>query len=180
MDKPDCFSLTKDELYTKVSAVYGAEKGRKVVDVFQAGHPKANPFQLWSILSAHSVRGSALKQARMKAAQGGAPAYLYWFQWQTPVLDGRPMAFHCSEISFCFDNADVCETMTGAGPAAMKLSSRVGQAWINFAKTGNPNHADLPKWQPVSDSTMPTMIFDDVCAVVNNVDDKEQAAINAV
>jgi para-nitrobenzyl esterase len=179
MDKPDCFSLTKDELYSRVRAVYGAEKGKKVIDAFQSGHPKANPFQLWSILSAHSVRGAAIRQAKMKAVQGGAPAYLYWFQWQTPVLDGRPMAFHCADITFCFDNADVCETMTGGGSAALRLSARMGQAWINFAKTGDPNHGDLPKWKPVSESVAPTMIFDDVCVVVNNGDDGEQAAINA-
>jgi para-nitrobenzyl esterase len=179
MDKPDCFSMTKEDLYSQVSAVYGAEKGRKVVDAFQAGHPKANPFQLWSIVSAHSVRGAAIKQARIKEAQRGAPVYLYWFQWQTPVLDDRPMAFHCADIGFCFDNADVCETMTGAGAAALHLSARMGQAWINFAKTGDPNHSDLPKWKPVSASVMPTMIFDNVCSVVNNVDEAEQAAINA-
>ena len=70
--------------------------------------------------------------------------------------------------------------MTGAGPAALRLSARMGQAWINFAKTGNPNHADLPKWEPVTANNTPTMIFDEVCVAVNKVDEKEQAAINAV
>ena len=178
MDKPDCFSMTKDQVYSQVAAVYG-DSGRQVVDAFQEGHPKANPFQLWTIIAAHSVRGASIRQAQLKAAQMAAPAYSYWFQWQTPVLDGRPMAFHCADISFCFDNADACETMTGAGPAAMRLSARMGQAWINFAKTGNPNHADLPKWQPVTTNSLPTMIFDELCTVVDGPDRKEQAAIDA-
>lgn len=33
-------------------------------------------------------------------------------------------------------------------------------AWIAFAKTGNPNHDNMPQWQPYNLKTRPTMIFD--------------------
>ena len=32
-------------------------------------------------------------------------------------------------------------------------------AWVNFAYTGNPNHAGLPKWKPYGEDKS-TMIFD--------------------
>src|SRR5689334_24283698 len=58
-------------------------------------------------------------------SQGTAPAYLYLFTWQTPVLDGRPRAFHCAELAFCFDNIDRCVNMTGGGAEARALAAKV-------------------------------------------------------
>jgi para-nitrobenzyl esterase len=180
MDEPDAFSMTNEELSRRVSATYGSDKSKEIIDAFRDGHPKANPFQLFSIISVSSVRETAIKQARLKAALGTAPAYLYWFTWQTPVLDGRPMAFHCAELSFCFDNADVCETMTGGGPTAGALAAKVSQAWINFAKKGDPNHGALPHWSPVSSDKLPTMIFDDACEARDNPDRLEQKVMDSV
>ena len=36
------------------------------------------------------IAHNAIAQATRKRALGAAPAYLYWFTWQTPILDGRP------------------------------------------------------------------------------------------
>jgi para-nitrobenzyl esterase len=129
---------------------------------------------------ASSVRESAVKQAQRKAALAKAPAYLYWFQWQTPILDGRPMAFHCSELSFCFDHTDRCETMTGGGPRARALAAKVSEAWISFARTGNPNHAGLPHWPAFDSDKVPTMIFDDQCQLANNPDGRQRALIDSI
>jgi len=35
------------------------------------------------------------------------------------------------------------QTATGADPVAMALQDKVSQAWINFAKTGNPSQPGL-------------------------------------
>jgi para-nitrobenzyl esterase len=90
------------------------------------------------------------------------------------------MAFHCAEISFCFDNADVCDTMTGAGPEARALGAKVSQAWIEFAKKGDPNHAGLPRWSPVSSDKLPTMILDEVCEVKDYPDRLAQQVMDSV
>jgi para-nitrobenzyl esterase len=180
MDDPDAFSMTNEDLSKKMTSFYGGEKSKEIIEAFRSGHPKANPFQLYSIISVASARGTAITQAKLKAAQGQAPAYLYWFTWQTPVLDGRPMAFHCAELSFCFDNSDVCRTMTGGGPHARALAAKVSQAWINFAKTGDPNHGGLPHWPPVSSDKLPTMIFDDVCEAKENPDGAEQKVMDSI
>ena len=80
------------------------------------------------------------------------------------------MAFHCSDISFCFDNTDRCENMTGGGPRAQALADKVSQAWINFARSGDPNHAGLPKWPAFDAANAPTMIFDDTCQLRRDPD----------
>lgn len=144
------------------------------------GHPKARPFELYSIIMASSVLGNAVKQAGLKAALGKAPAYLYWFTWQTPVLDGRPMAFHCAELSFCFDNTDRCEAMTGGGERARALGARMSDAWIAFARKGDPNHPSLPRWAPYAARSGQTMIFDDRCELKNDPDGAERRVLESL
>jgi para-nitrobenzyl esterase len=106
-----------------------------------------------------------VQQAALRAAQGGAPAYLDWFAWDSPVLDGRLHSFHCPDLPFVFDNTDRCDHMTGGGPEARALAARISTAWVHFARTGNPNHGGLPEWPRFDALVRSTMILDDVCAV---------------
>jgi para-nitrobenzyl esterase len=173
---PDAFSMTDQQLSERVTSVFGA-RSKDIIDAVRECFPHSRPFQIYSVAMASSVRDNAVKQAQLKAASGKAPAYLYWFQWQTPILDGRPMAFHCAELSFCFDNTDRCETMTGGGPRARALAAKVSDAWISFARRGNPNHKGLPHWSGVTAEALPTMIFDDDCRSLNNPDGRTRKLI---
>lgn len=110
-----------------------------------------------------TFRPGAVKQANMKATADAAPVYMYMFNWQSPVMDGMYKAIHCIEIPFIFDNIGRCEEMTGGGASAYALSNKMSQAWINFAKSGNPNHKGLPTWQKYSAENGATMIFDNQC-----------------
>jgi para-nitrobenzyl esterase len=179
IDHPDAFAMTNEQLAQQVKAAYG-DKAGEIVDAFRTSHPKARPFDLYSIIMTSPVRGNAVKQAQLKAAQGKAPAWLYWFTWQTPILDGRPMAFHCSELSFCFNNTDRCETMTGGGPRARALAARMSDAWINFARKGDPNHAGLPQWPAFQADKVQTMIFDDQCRMKNDPDGTERRLMDSL
>jgi para-nitrobenzyl esterase len=176
INHPEFEAMSEADLETRVRGIYG-EKATSVIGAFRQRTPRAKPFDLWSHIAASGVRGSAIEQAKLKAAQGGAPAYLYWFTWQTPILSGRPRAFHCAEIAFVFDNTDRCETMTGGGADARALAGKICDAWIGFARTGNPNHAQLPRWPAFSAETIPTMIFDNQLRVEMNPDGAEQRSV---
>ncbi|WP_308910441.1 carboxylesterase/lipase family protein [Pseudokordiimonas caeni] len=147
-------------LAAKVEAMFPGQ-GSRIVQAFRAHTPDASPFDLWSRIATSPVRQAAIDQAASKAALGKAPAYLYSFNWQPPVLDGRPRAFHCLDIPFVFANTDRCDTMTGGGPRAEALGNRMADAWIAFARTGNPNHAGIPDWKPYEPVEEPCMIWDD-------------------
>ena len=56
----------------------------------------------------------------------------------------------------------------------------MSQAWIDFAKKGDPNHAGLPRWSPVSSDKAPTMIFDEVCEVKDFPDRAAQQIMDSV
>ena len=40
--------------------------------------------------------------------------------------------------------------------------------WINFAKSGNPNHQGIPKWSTYNSETRTTMVFDRKTEAVND------------
>jgi para-nitrobenzyl esterase len=137
MNKPDAFEMTAAELETNVRNLW-KDKADNVLKAFRKSFPNANNFQLWSVIGTSSVRAVALDQVRCKSAQKSAPAYCYRFDWQPPVLGGRPMAFHCAELAFVFDNSARCENMTGNGAAAHALAAKMSEAWVHFARTGDP------------------------------------------
>jgi para-nitrobenzyl esterase len=118
-----------------------------------------------------NFRPGAVLQANQKSAlAGGAATYMYLFSWQSPVLGGKFKAVHCMELPFVFNNIARCEEMTGGDKAAYILADKISQSWINFAKTGNPNHAGLPKWEPYTAINGTTMFFDNTCTIRNNHD----------
>ncbi|MCC6725950.1 MAG: carboxylesterase/lipase family protein [Saprospiraceae bacterium] len=111
-------------------------------------------------------RPGAVAQAKAKASiAGGAPVYAYLFSWQSPVLDGKYKAVHCMELPFVFNNIARCEEMTGGTKEAYALADKVSQAWINFAKNGNPNHPGLPQWDKYTVEKGATMFFDNKCSI---------------
>jgi para-nitrobenzyl esterase len=175
--KQDSMSLA--ELKTTLDQTY-KERSARILEAFQRAHPKATPFELLSrITSAGAARQNAVTQATRKAAQKGAPAYNYWFTWQTPILDGRPRAYHCSELPFVFYNTDRCASMTGGSAEARELGGKIADAWIAFARSGNPNHKGIPKWTEFSEAQCPTMVFDSTCELKNNPDTEERRALRA-
>jgi para-nitrobenzyl esterase len=117
-------------------------------------------------------------QAQRKAQQGGAPAFLYRFDYNPKtVLDGRVRAFHCAEMAYAFDNVDRCLNATGGTAEARALSAKMADAWIAFMREGDPNHPGLPRWPPVGKTATPNMLFDVACRVAEDPDRAERAAL---
>jgi len=162
IDNPDPEALTLEEL-KHFAAMFGDPD--QVIDAYRRFDPDANLFEILSLIAAAPVRRKAVQQAERKAALGGAPTYMYLFAWRTPVLDGRLGAFHSSDLAFVFDNVDRCENMTGGCAEAHELASKISDAWISFARSGDPNHHGLPKWPAFTAGEGYTMILDNQCKV---------------
>ena len=124
-----------------------------------------------------SRRGFLIDQAARRIAVDAAPTYLYWFTWATPILDGRPRAFHCLDIPFWFDNAEACASMTGGGAEARGLARQMSRALIAFAATGTPQTAAMPEWRPITPGAFPSLRLDARPAMVDEIDAAERDSL---
>jgi para-nitrobenzyl esterase len=117
--------------------------------------------------ASRSWRGQII-EAERRAAQGGAPTWVYQIEWRTPVDGGKWKAPHARDIPLVFDNVAYAASMTGAGPEAQRLADQMSEAWIAFARTGNPQTPRLPPWPPYDLAHRSTMVFDVVSKVVDD------------
>ena len=164
---PQLRTIDKSAAIEYLKTKYG-EKTEEFLRLFENTYPDYQPKDL--IDTDFTFRPSAIEQAMIKARQGGAPVYTYMFAWESPVLDGILRSTHCMEIPFVFNNADIHASMTGGGKDALELAEKMSQAWINFARTGDPNTEDLPQWPAYNCSEGAAMIFNDDCEVRYNHD----------
>jgi para-nitrobenzyl esterase len=176
INHPEYESMSEAEAKKRIEQRYPG-RGERALEAYRKLYPKAKPFDLLSVALAAQSRQNAVTQCERMAALRAAPVYLWWFTWQTPVLDGRPRAFHCSEMPFVFNNTDRAAAMTGGTAEARELGVRVSDAWINFARRGDPNHAGLPKWPAFGSGRAPVMIFDNKCEVKFDPDGEARRAV---
>jgi para-nitrobenzyl esterase len=162
LDHPDARSMTEEQMQQSVRESFGSD-APAIIAAYRREYLKAAPFDIYAAIAASRLRLPSVEQAARKAALGHAPAYSYLFAWRTPVLENRVGTFHACEISFAFDNAELCDHYSGGTQQALTLSRQMGAAWVAFARTGDPNHSGLPHWPRYEARARSTMIFDSPC-----------------
>ena len=159
------FNLTWDTLPGQLQPAFNARTPQVIAELRRL-YPNDKPSDIFfTATSAQQFRRNSILQAERKAAQaaqGGAPAYMYLFAWRTPVDGGKWKSPHSVEHAFVFDNVAKSASMVGSGAEQQWVADAVSNAWIRFARTGNPG------WAPYNPTTRTTMVFDTVSRVVND------------
>jgi para-nitrobenzyl esterase len=160
---------SQKEIDDQLTAAFGASKSDIVAEFKQAFPRKKIQDVLYF---AAPSRPGVKNLLNRKLEKTKAPVYNYVFAWEYPI-NGGITSFHCSELAFCFHALSVPQirTATGGGPVALALQDKVSQAWINFAKTGNPSQPSLA-WKPYRKEDPQAMVFDTVSESVALRDDK--------
>ncbi|OBZ94706.1 carboxylesterase [Pararhizobium polonicum] len=154
------------------------DKADAVGKAFATAYPEKNAADAYFIDL--RFRPGAIRDLDLKAKQNGAPVYSYMFTYESPVLDGIAMAWHCAELPYVFANAALVKTSTGAGSDALALSKKMSQAWVNFARNGKPSAEGLPDWPAYTTDEPSTMVFDKVSRVAVDLDRKLLQAAGAL
>ena len=165
---PQLRTATKQAAVEYLRATKFGDRTEEFVEIFEKTYPDYQPKDLFD--TDITFRPSTIAQANVKVAQQGAPVYMYMFTWESPVMDGILRSTHCMEIPFVFNNADLHASMTGGSAEALKLADTMSQAWINFARTGNPDAKGLPHWPAYDPEEGAMMIFNNTCEVKYNHD----------
>jgi para-nitrobenzyl esterase len=148
-------SLSPEARRAKVAERYG-DHTEKLIALFKKAYPGKNELD---ILNLDTIfRPGTLRYIERKAAEASAPVYSYLFALEFDV-DGGRSAWHCSDIPFVFRNTDRVAVCNIEG-VTERLEDQISGAYVNFAKTGNPNNKALPEWPAWSAGNRATMVFD--------------------
>ena len=154
----------------------------RLINVYRTNEPGRDNIDLYLRMATDNsfFRLNGDTQAERKAAQRGAPVYMYRFEYYSPVREGRLKAMHCMEIPFVFDNLAAGSVYTGTSPAAQRIADQMSAAWVAFARTGNPNHRGIPQWPGFNATQMPTMVFGGETRLVNDPGREQRLALKAI
>jgi para-nitrobenzyl esterase len=160
--------LTMEQAKERLAKEYG-NKTNQYIELFAKAYPDYTPQDLLSIDKV--FRPYTIRTADARVTDGSAPLYAYFLAWKSPVDSASKGSFHGLDLPLAFNNVDLRPDWTGNSEDAWELAGKMSSAWLNFAKTGNPNvEGDLPEWEPYTVKNGATMYFDKKCRIVNNHD----------
>ncbi|WP_207481999.1 carboxylesterase/lipase family protein [Arenibaculum pallidiluteum] len=121
---------------------------QELVALYRARRPGTENHVLYQLISTDWwMTDSVRQQAARKAAQGGAPAFVYQFEMRQGARGGKLNVPHTAEIAYVFDNLGLSKALVGEPTAEHQaLADRMSAAWATFARTGRPQAPDLPEW----------------------------------
>lgn len=167
------FSLDFASLETKLAEQYGDEAAR-IVETYRKAMPAASAADIFVAVSSINMMGlGSIEIAEKKAAQGGAPVYLYQFGYKSEVkIPGTEYPLgtpHAMDITFKFYNESPQSTpwgLSGSRPERMTASRNMAELWTSFARSGKPSAAGAPEWPAFTLTRRASMRIDTQCEVI--------------
>ena len=115
-----------------------------------------------------SFRKGAAIQSELLIARQGAPVYMYECEWKTPCFRSKwavhgvelPFIFAVGEYGTAWDGEDNDALRAAADPENKRavVGRQMFDAWVNFARSGNPSTKELP-WPTYDSASRTTMVF---------------------
>ncbi len=166
-----------DRLRSAAHSIFG-DATDTAVGVYERTRRGSTTFDRYIAMTTDRFRVGSIRIAERRAEASAVPVYMYRFDFESPLFEGQLGAPHAMEIPFVFDNLDVAGGLSlhGGRPGSQPLADRVSEAWLAFARTGNPSHPGLPNWPAYEPARRSTMLFDEECRVVEDPDAEEREA----
>ena len=160
---------------------------------YRADRPGASNGEItFSMLTDQLFRVPQIRLAQAQA-RWQRHDYMYWFRWHVPYVKSLPPqenvgAMHGIELGFVFGNLDLTAvprsrtTNTHELAERRLLSNRIMDAWLSFARTGNPNamhDPGVPTWPSYTVPKRATMSWNVAPQIVDAPLDGERALWDA-
>ena len=135
-----------------------------LIAVYKKIYPQKNLGELFSaILTSYEAQVPSIRLANAHSLTG--KTYMYEFAWTSPVANGSYGAYHGLELPFVFNNLAVAtgeKGMVGNNGALSDLANKMQDAWVQFAKAGNPG------WDAYNTTERKTMLINNTWQLQNN------------
>jgi para-nitrobenzyl esterase len=165
------FHLDEAGLREKFASLLAPEGIEPAISLYRRGRPNMKPSDVFFEVTTDQRLGLTMHAlASLKARQGGAPAYLYRIDWETPVLGGKWRSPHSIEHGFIWNNVDISEGVYGKNSGAQQMADQMSATWVAFARSGNPNNSNIPNWPAYTDQNPSQMVFNLTSKVVRDLD----------
>lgn len=177
------FPQTWDEVIARLPGQFNARidiDPETVVAFYRKTYPAYSPAD---VFFAASTAGRSWKAAIIQdeeRARAGAPAYAYQVNWKSPKDGGVFGAPHTIDIGLVFGTLDAKGSIVGTGPESVAMSNTMSDAFIAFARSGDPNGGALPRWEPYTLPRRQTMVFDTVSRLEDDPRGAEREFFNRV
>jgi para-nitrobenzyl esterase len=150
----------------------GTPRAESAIETYtraRRGRSSLDPFELWIAIETDRLfRVPALRLAESQYRHQ-RQTYAYLFTWASPAMEGALGSCHALEIPFVFGTFDYpgVSAFAGTGPAAERLSRAIQDAWLAFARHGDPSHPGLGDWPPYDPRSRPTQLLGPECELVS-------------
>lgn len=166
---PSTFELRWEDLPQRLAAEMRADiRPETVVAEYRRLYPQASASDVFfaATTASRSWRGAVIElETRSNVA---ARTYAYQLDWASPLDQGRWGACHGLDIPLVFGTLHADGSLTGDSADARIVSAQISDAFLAFARTGDPSHAGRPQWQPYRVEQRATMLFDVQSRLVND------------
>nr|AGS38342.1 esterase [uncultured bacterium] len=149
-------------------------RGEGLVRAYRAAlGPAAKPYELFCALERDRIFGIPAVRLAEAQRRWQPNTYLYEFSWPAAMFGGLLGACHGIDVPFVMGSigTPAGDRFAGAGAEALALQDRVMEAWLAFARSGDPRHAGLASWQPYDEGARLAMELGRRCEPLRLPDD---------
>jgi para-nitrobenzyl esterase len=180
---PKVFDMTWDQVVEKLPGQFNARidiDPASVVAAYRRMYPHYSPSDVYF---AASTAGRSWKAAILQAearAPTRAPAFVYQLDWKSPKDGGVWGAPHTLDICLVFGTLDAKGAIVGTDARSQAMSNTMMDAFVAFARTGDPNCAAIPQWEPYTLPRRQTLVFDETTRMADDPRGGERELFNKV
>ena len=183
---PSLHKLDRAGLGARVSRRLTAAAADALIDTYEkaraARGESVTPAELFTAIETdRTFRMPGVRLAQVQRRHDSR-VYSYLFTWPSPAMGGVLGSCHALELGFVFGTNSLpgMTMFAGAGPAAEKLAAQMQDAWLAFARSGDPSCESAGTWEGYTEARRPTMVFGANTKLEDAPRDQERRAWDAI